>query len=287
MRKLLLGAAAISLSGCSFLGIGGHSSYQGYQPAPVYGGGYANAGSACAPSHAVVGQGRCLSRINVEGGIGLSVNTGSTIFEGTNAAGLGAGDSLRDVDFSEAYEVGRRAEAGLSYALDPVTKITAMGFIEDSNSAGEVNFGTIGGQSLTGTLSDYEARGVELGVRRYFAPSPVPVVRSVRPYVEARVGATRVDDITLNDAELGGVAVPGAFALYDGGWIPSAAGLIGFETPVAERTTLGIETGLRYVGRPDRDNTNLATIAGGDLEGVNDAGARLSVPVMLRGRFRF
>jgi hypothetical protein len=278
MRKLLLGAAAISLSGCSFLGMGGQSSHYGYAPAPAYGPSYANTGSSCHPSHAVIGEGRCLSRFNVEGGVGLVYDTGSNIIEGTNGGG-----TLRDVDYNEAYERGRRASIGMSYALDPVTKVSLTGFQEDANSAGEINFGNTGGQALTGRVSDYEAKGLELGVRRYFNPTPAPFVRSVRPYVEARVGATYIDDISLNDAQIGGAAI-GPVALYDAGWVPAASGLIGIETPVAERTTIGIETGLRYTGAPERNNTDLNA---NGLAGINDTGKRLSVPLMLRGRYRF
>ncbi|MEM7730140.1 MAG: hypothetical protein AAF311_12840 [Pseudomonadota bacterium] len=285
MRKLLLGAAAISLSGCSFLGMGnGHSQYA-YNPAPAYGSGYGGYGSTnagCAPIHAVLADGNCLSRLNFEGGIGISGNVGGGDVITGDQATLG-GAAIRNVDFKEAYKPGLRAEAGMSYALDPVTKITAMAFADEADGDGVVNFGTIGGQALTGQLSDYESKGIEVGVRRYFRPSPAPLVRSVRPYIEGRVGASYQDAIVIQNASLGGAAVAGGqVGLYDSGWVPAAAGLVGIETPVSPRATVGIETGIRYTGK--QDSTDLTGTA---FNGINDGSDRWSMPLMLRTRYRF
>jgi hypothetical protein len=285
MRKLLLGAAAISLSGCSFLGFGGGSSHYGYQPAPSYGSqGYGYTGTQCAPTHAVLSNGNCLSRINAEGGIGLTYNMGNDIITGDEATAPGT--DVRNVDFDEAYDRGLRSEAGLSYALNPNTKVLAMGFIEEAKGAGNINFGDVGGQAFTGELSDYEAIGVELGVRHYFNPTPAPFVRSVRPYVEGRLGASYQDAIVINNAQLGGAAIgTGTLGLYESGWVPSAAGLVGVETPVTANSTIGLETGLRYTGEQDADTS--ATFGPGPFEGLNEGSSRWSVPVMLRGRYRF
>lgn len=286
MRKLLLGAAAISLSGCSFLGIGGNNSHYAYQPAPSYGGGWASTGSSCGSTHAVLANGNCLSRVNIEGGIGLSSNIdGGNVITGDDA--VQPGTVLKNIDFKEAYDPGLRAEAGFSYALDPVTKVTAMGFISEADGGEILNIGTVGGQAFTGSLSDYEAKGVELGLRRYFNPAPAPFVRSVRPYVEGRLGATHVDDIQIQNAQLGGVNIgTGTVDLYESGWVPSAAGLVGLETPLTARSTIGFETGIRYTGKLDGVDT--AQFAPGQiLEGTNEGGARWSVPLMLRGRYRF
>lgn len=282
MRKLLLGAAAISLSGCSFLGLGGNSSHNGYNAAS-HGTGYASTGSKCSPSHAVLANGNCLSRLNIEGGIGASFNVDGDIMTGDQATAVGT--VVRNVDFDEAYDTGVRYELGASYALSPKTKISAMGFVDEADSAGNVNFGTIGGAAFTGSMSDFKSQGLELGLRQYFSPKSAPFVRSIRPYVEGRLGASYQDAIFVENAQLGGAVIgTGRLAFKDAGWVPSAAGLVGIETPLTRFSTIGLETGIRYTGEQDANTT---TFGPGPFQGLNEGGARVSVPVMLRGRYRF
>lgn len=282
MRKLLLGAAAISLSGCSFLGFGGNSSHQGYN-SPSYGTGYASTGSKCSPSHAVLANGNCLSRLNIEGGIGQSYHVGGDIVTGDQSNFVGT--NVRNVDYNEAYDTGIRYELGASYALSPNTKVSATGFIDEANSAGNVNFGTIGGQAFTGSMSDARSTGLELGLRKYFNPRSAPLVRSLRPYVEGRVGAAYQDAVFMENAQLGGANIgTGRLAFSDSGWVPSAAGLVGLETPLTRYSTIGVETGIRYTGSPDANTT---TFGPGQFQNLNNSDARISVPLMLRGRYRF
>lgn len=282
MRKLLLGAAAISLSGCSLLGIGGSSAHQGYN-APSHGTGYASTGSNCSPTHAVLANGNCLSRLNLEGGIGASFNVGGDVITGDKSTAPGT--VVRNIDFDEAYETGIRYELGGSYAMSPTTKITAMGFVDEAESAGNMNLGTIGGAAFTGQMSDYKSAGLELGLRKYFNPTAAPLVRSVRPYVEGRVGAAYQDAVFLENAQLGGVNIgTGRLAFSDAGWVPTAAGLVGLETPLTRFSTIGVETGIRYTGSTDQNTT---TFGPGPFQNLNDSDARISVPLMLRGRYRF
>ncbi|WP_189495910.1 hypothetical protein [Algimonas arctica] len=282
MRKLLLGAAAISLSGCSFLGLGGHGAHQGYN-APSYGTGYASTGSKCSPSHAVLANGNCLSRLNIEGGVGASFHVGGDVVTGDK--GTFPGTNVRNVSYEEAYDTGIRYELGASYALSPNTKVSATGFIDEADSAGNLNFGTVGGAAFTGSMSDRKSTGLELGLRKYFNPKSAPLVRSVRPYVEGRVGAAYQDAVFMENAQLGGVNIgTGRLAFSDSGWVPSAAGLVGIETPLTRYSTIGIETGLRYTGAPETNNT---TFGPGPFQDLNDSEAHLSVPLMLRGRYRF
>lgn len=279
MRKLLLGAAAISLSGCSFLGFGHSAPKYGYT-APTTN--YSTPTSSCGAHHAVLANGNCLSRFNLEGGIGASYNVGGTVLQGSDATVVGT--NVQDIDFDDAYDTGVRYELGASYAMSPNTKITAMGFIDEAESAGTINLGTVGGRVLRGGFSDYRSTGLELGLRKYFNPTSAPLVKSVRPYVEGRIGGSYQDAISLQNATIGGVAIgAGNAALSESGWVPTAAGLVGLETPLTRYSTVGIETGLRYTGETERTNN----LQGTALNGINDGGDRLSVPLMLRGRYRF
>ena len=285
MRKLLLGTAAITasaaLSGCSFLGIGGHDDYRNYNRDTGY---YGHTATHHAPKPCHSHQ--CLSRWNLEGGIGPNFFVDGTAVTG-NDTNAGSGADIREISMNDAYDTGFRAELGTSYALAPNTKVTVMGHYAEADSAGVVDWGTVDGQALTGQLSDYESYGAELGLRQYFAPRRGLILNSVRPYVEGRVGIAQLNDIRIENAQLGGAAFNGGDPVnfYDSGVVGTAAGLVGVETPLTRYSTIALETGLRYAGKPDSDLSALS--AGSPLAGINNGGSTLSIPVMLRGRYRF
>jgi len=285
MRILLLGAAAMALSGCSFLGLGGHNhahhNYQNQNANAAYNAQQARSlqqkRSTC--------QGQCLARWNLEAGVGPAFNAGGgNVITGSDTHDI-PGTTINNIGFSDAYDRGWRAELGGSYALSPNRKVTATGFYSEANGNSQ-NIGTINGETLTGTLSDYQSFGGELGLRQYLRPRRVPVLKSVRPYVEGRLGATRLSSIELENAQLGAQTFgAGNIDFYESDWVGSAAGLVGVETPLTRYSTIGLETGVRWTQRPGSDNSDIAP--GSALSGANNGGARLSVPVMLRGRYRF
>jgi hypothetical protein len=282
MRYLLLGAAAIALSGCSFMGLGGHNHNHHTAHSGQYGVKTANHSAA---NHNNCNSGQCLARWNMEGGIGPSFVVGGTAVTADNTHTL-ANTEINEISMKDAYDTGWRAELGGSYALSPNRKVTAMGFIDEADSAGAQDWGTVGGQALTGALSDYKSYGAELGLRQYFAPRKGLILNSVRPYVEGRLGATHLNDITIQGAELGGAAFSADdVPFYESGWVGSAAGLVGVETPIAKYATIGLETGVRYTQSPKSDNSAIA--ADTALAGSNNGASRTTIPLMLRGRYRF
>jgi len=287
MRILLLGTAALALSGCSFLGLG-DKQYDNYNNQTGYYG--QTAAPAAAPmATSKCHSGNCLARWNLEGGLGTAFNVDGTAVTAsqanpTNVDGLDT--DFRTISMKDAYDAGKRIELGGSYALAPNTKVTLMGNYEQADSDGAQDWGTIDGEQLTGALTDYESYGVELGLRQYFKPRKGIILNSVRPYVEGRLGAAHVDDIAIRGSQLGGEVFSAAdVPFYDGGWVGSAAGLIGVETPVAKYMTVGLETGIRYTQELDSDNSALQP--GSPLAGLNNGGSRTSIPLTLRGRYRF
>ena len=284
MRILLAGAAAIALSGCSWLGLGSNHDYKDYGY-NAHTGNYGYQAQTSAPK--ACNSQECLSRWNIEAALGPSFAVGGKAVTGEkmNAAPRTA---VRNLDNSDIFDTGYRAELGGSYALSPNRKITGNAFIENANGGDVTDWGTLNGASLQGGLSDYETYGAEIGLRQYFAPRRGMILKSVRPYIEGKIGGAHLDDIRLqNVTTSAGTTVSNVADLpfYEGGWVPTAAGMIGFETPIARYTTIGLETGLRYTGTPKTDKS--AIRPGTALSGANNGGARYSVPVMLRGRYRF
>lgn len=272
MRVLLLGAATVALSGCSWLGLGGGH----YNGAANYG--YYSGGEACCDS------GKEMSRWNLEAAAGPEFMVGGDVLTGSKVPAA-PGVVAVDQSMEDLYDPGMRYELGASYALSPNRKVTLMGSYAQADGEA-VNFGSTGGNPITGTMSDYERYGVEAGLRQYFMPKRAPLVKSLRPYIEGRVGASKIKDIELQNAMQGGAALNGGtVGVYEGGWVPTGAGLIGIEAPIFKQATLGIETGIRYTGAPKSDESFLN--AGNQLNNINEDGKSWSVPVMLRGRYRF
>ncbi len=280
MRLLMLGTAAIALSGCSFLGLNGSKNNSNYNAQT----GYYGQQVAQAPK-SQCNSGNCLSRWNIEGGIGAVFPAGKNIITASRV-NENPNTDFNSISFGDAYKTGVRAELGGSYALAPNTKVTLLGHYEHADNDGVQNFGVVNGQDLTGRLSDYNSYGAEVGLRQYFAPVNGLVLNSIRPYVEGRAGVSRVSDIGLVGSELGGATFrPNETPLYDDSWVGTAAGLVGVETPIARYTTIGLETGIRYQGGLKSDTSVLA--AGQPLGGLNNNRGRYSVPLTLRGRYRF
>ncbi len=271
MRILFCGVAALALSGCSWLGLGGNRSNP-----------YTDPNVQCC-----VGD-RALSKWNFEIGGGVEFPLGETAISGSQAAAGFPNRTLNDVSFNDAYDIGYRAEYGGSYAVNPNRKVTVQGTYTRANS-NDIAIGTQNSNELRGQLSNYTAYGLEAGLRQYIRPVPFPLIKSVRPYIEAKIGGAYVDDISLNNVREVGALVPAApidIAFYEGGWVPTAAGLIGVETPLFKRFTVGIETGIRFVGNQKSDNTNTAN-GFEQFGGANNGGDRYSIPVTIRGRYRF
>lgn len=281
MRILLCGVATIALSGCSWMGFGNSNTYS----SNTYS--YAKNNDGCC-----IG-GKKLSRWNVEGGIGADYIVGGDAITGSQAhvGFLNPTTTLVDVKMKDAYGVGYRAELGGSYALNPNRKLTLQGSYAQADG-NEVTWGTQDTATLRGTMSDYTSYGIEAGVRQYISPVRVPLLKSVRPYLEGKVGAAYQDAISLDNInEVGGPAninTPTTLAMYESGWVPTGAGMVGLETPIFNRFTMGIETGIRYSGKPKSDNSDKAIATfNSRYTGANNGGERWSVPLTIRGRYRF
>lgn len=272
MRLLFLGVTTVALSGCSVLGIGASSHHSDASHDAKASSLYAH--DCCEAAK--------LQPWNLEATAGVEFLVGGTAITGDQA---NVGTLGNVVSMSDAYGIGQRYEMGGSYAFSPNRKVTLTGSYATANGKA-VNVGSAGGQALTGTFSDYERLGIEAGLRQYFKPRNAPLVKSVRPYVEGRLGAARVDDIVLENAQLGGAAFSGGtLNMYAGGWVPTAAATIGVESSIFKNTTLGLETGIQYTGVLKSDNSELTP--GNAFAGINNGGESLSVPVKLRARYRF
>ncbi len=132
-----------------------------------------------------------------------------------------------------------------------------------------------------GRFGEYEAISLEAGLRQYFKAGA-----GYYPYVAGRLGVAFVDEIKAS------FAIPDLTitqALNDlpfyGETTTWSAGLdVGVSFQQSERVQWQLETGLRYAGELDGDDS---AIGGLGLASINDEGDRLSVPVTARLRVLF
>lgn len=277
-----LGVSTLALTGCSFFN--GHGNSNSHQTYGGHNGGSYNAPATCnsASGAANCQYGAALSKWNLESNIGGEYITGGEAITAVSRADPLNSAEINELDMKDAYDEGRRVELGGSYALNPNQKITAM--VNYSHAEGNTrNLGQIDGFDVAGKLSDYKGVGVEAGFRQYFNPQRVGQNFGYRPYVEGRLGANNIDDVKVTYVTDRPVATTQTTALYEGGWVPTVAALAGVETPFFNRGTIGLETGLRYAGALDRE----ASAVNSEFISANKASDRWSVPLTIRGRYRF
>ena len=224
----------------------------------------------------------------LELGVGTGFDVGGDIF-GEKAAGPASGpdgtpssgrtvSAQPAISYADAFDNAINYDLTSTYDVSPTT--TLLGRIGYSKADGqEFNIGTASEGSvtdapITGQFSDLEQYTVEGGFRKYAGGLGNRVV-GLRPYVGATAGFVRTNDVDFSqtsDAFAGGTGATETGQFIDGGWSPTASGVIGAEYQVGARTAIGVETGIRW---SDNLDTNLPS---------QD---RWQVPVKLRGRVSF
>lgn len=130
-----------------------------------------------------------------------------------------------------------------------------------------------------GTFGDYEALSAEVGYRHYFGTAG-----TARPFVGARLGATRTDGIRATfEIPDAGITIADA-PFYDSGWQATGGLDVGVIMPVSETFSVTLASGVRYVADLKDDDS---AIGGLGLASINDTGSRVSVPVTLSARWDF
>jgi len=135
------------------------------------------------------------------------------------------------------------------------------------------------GLPVYGTFGRYEALSAELGYRHFFGTPD-----SARPFVGARLGATRVDDINATfEIPDGGITIANA-PFYEAGWVATGGLDIGVIVPVSETFSVTLASGVHYTSDLKDDDS---AIGGLGLARINDTGSRVSVPLSLAARWDF
>lgn len=188
--------------------------------------------------------------------------------------GPGSVSDIAAVSYNDAFKQGVHYEAAATYDLNRNT--TLIGQVGLSEAKGQsVELGTVDdgagtSETLRGEFSDLKQVRLEAGFRRYMGGHGHS---NMRPYFGATAGAVKTDDVTLTQSSAT-LVDPTLFTqtYIDGGWSPTASGVVGAEWAVGNRSAIGVETGVRWA---DDLDTNLSSTD------------RWSIPVKLRGRVSF
>ncbi len=239
--------------------------YPAYYQAGSYGGGYSYGGG---------GFGGAMP-FGLELGVGQDFILDGDIFPGEAGkpfnGGPGLVSDLAPISYKDAFDNAKGFDATATYDISQNT--TLLGRVGYSRADGnQVHIGTVGDGVVTEDLyaefSDLEQYTIEGGFRQYMgSPS------GIRPYVGATAGFINTEDVILTQGSAT-LVDPTIFqqVYVDGGWSPTASGVIGAEMAVGNRAAIGVESGIRW---SDDLDTNF----------VSDD--RFSIPVKLRGRVSF
>lgn len=263
IRIALIIASAALLSGCSWVG--------------NWGGGYGQS------NRKPIGQ-----RMNLEMAIGIDPSIdGDVISTAVDNSGTAA---LTQTDYGAAYGRATKYQLGASYALSDTVDITA-GANYSKAKGKSVSIGSINATDpITAQFDDLETYGVEVGIRKYFRNKTFAhlLSPSVSPYVGANVGIQHVESTgaALSSAGFASIGQPPTFNAewYDDSLVPTAQLSVGAEWRASRNFALALETGIRFTGDLKAGDGTLAAIGWDESRGNSQ---NISIPVTLRGRFKF
>ncbi|MFC0632655.1 hypothetical protein [Brevundimonas balnearis] len=181
--------------------------------------------------------------------------------------------------YGEAFNLGFEAAYGVS---DSAEAFGSVRYVKSDEGTVQVGGAFVPALNTTlpvfGTFGDVESWIVEAGYRQYFGSG------AIRPYVAGRLGAAFTDSVEatfeIPDADILIANAP----FYDSTTSISAGIDLGVSWQVSDTVSLQAETGYRYVGELDGDDS---AIGGLGLASINDVGERTYVPLTVRAKFTF
>lgn len=172
-----------------------------------------------------------------------------------------------------------RGSVSVGYGVSRNVELFARGGRSRAEAGGSLQVGIAETLPLLADFAPYEEWGTEAGLRYYFASA-----RGLKPYV-AGVGGVRFLDaapIALSVPEAN-VFLPD-LALYDKSTVGVLGADVGVSYDLSRHVSVGGEVGLRCQTKASGIDTSLA---GTDLETINDGGSRWSVPIQGHVTLRF
>ncbi len=151
-----------------------------------------------------------------------------------------------------------------------------FGYTHAGGDGGSI--GTSEGSRVTATIDDYSDFALLAGVRREFLqPS------RLHPYAGFEAGVRFVDDLSVRLAS-DSFGRTGDLPFYDSTTVFTAEITFGVSYDLTNAFRIGLETGLRYQGSLDADDSALARFG---LGGFNTSEDLYFIPLLLTGSWSF
>jgi hypothetical protein len=215
-------------------------------------------------------------KYGVEGKFSFTIKGGAETNWGGGFVNSGAGTILSmpaqidEQKYNDVYGMGWRFSIGAGYGLSRnIEGIAAFSY--GMMGGKDTQVGTVAGLPFFATFDDYKDWSLEGGARFHFAPDG-----GMDPYVSAVVGFRDLSAIP------GTFSVPDLNAVFDnvGFYNDSIVMMYGFDFGVqfrmSDRAMFGVESGFRWQAKPGQ----VEGFPGGGLEGINDTGSRIALPIL-------
>lgn len=175
--------------------------------------------------------------------------------------------------FSDALRVRVTGNVGLDY-----NKEAFATFAYNKMNATERVTGSVGGYPLYTRFGNTSALDLEGGVRYYFRPEG-----PTRTYVAGVAGVRFHEEVTATIRVLEvGLALNG-LDYFEKSTLFIVGGDTGISRDLSDTIAIGAEIGLRYQPKP----SPAPILSGTGLEGINDTGSRVSLPISAFLTWRF
>jgi len=220
---------------------------------------------------------------------GVEGTRSATIFVGTglSLSGTAINEGVGTIDgkpsvfveqalsnhFSEGLRLRFTGSKGLDYNKEAFATLAYGNY-----NGTERIVGSVSGFPLLARLSNGDAFDIEGGLRYYLRPEG-----PLRTYVAGAVGLRllQATNATFRVVEVGLTLANQPY--FEGSTLLIFGGDAGVSYDMSSTTALGIELGLRHQGKPGA----APLFADPMLQGVNDAGARWSLPISAFATVRF
>lgn len=203
-----------------------------------------------------------------------------TVNKGVFGAKKGGADvRLNSLSFDDAFGTAHTFSARIGRAVRNNNVYLRVAYTEADG--GSVHLGDISNCDLYGDFGRYSDWGLLVGFERQFNQAGM-----LSPYIGFEAGVRFVDSVNVDLLATEGSHGASFWDVpfYDNTALFTAEFVIGIDYAITESFTIGIETGLRYQAGLDGDDSGLSEFG---LEGLNNAGELLAIPVMLTGTLEF
>jgi hypothetical protein len=215
---------------------------------------------------------------NAEVSVGWDINLSGAFL----AAGIGTLEQSAAVinaqSFGDVYGTGVLWQFSGGYMVDEINEVRAQLSYQRAGSD-IVALGTANGTDLVATFDDYKSWTIEAGYRHFFATRDV----RLRPYGGATTGVAIIDEIDAVFAAPQGGITRSATDFYDGTAALSFGVNGGLLYALNNRCDFHAQIGLRF----NSGLSQIDSVRGTGLEGINDKSARWTLPISLGIRVNF